>query len=360
MDLSSLGTGTANAAFLANEGDITLQGGADVQLAAAGYAVVRNGILTVNGAGTSLLAGVVALSIEASTTGSLVVENSGEATINTVLGVGLFGDGDLTLRSAGTLATPTLFIGDQASGDVLVTGTGSRLTANEMPLGGQTTDRYGGTGTLTVENGGAIEISDTTEFFTFTSSITIDGGTLETGKLEDPIAGATGSISLSDPVGGTALTVGSSNGNSTFDGLIKDLSGRSGSLKKVGTGAFTLTGANTYTGGTTLSDGTLVLADDDAAGTGPITLLGGTLDIADTVTVGNGINLENSASLNVGSGSATLTGTITLTGAPFTTSLTKSGSGSLTLSGASTENGGTIVDGGTLLANIGSGSATGT
>jgi len=323
MDLSSPEDSTSiiKLAFVASEGDITLQGGADVQLVPDGFAWAKNATVTVNGAGTSLSAKIFGLSTKTNTTGSLVVENSGEVTVDLTLGVGLEGDGDLTLSSGGTVTVAAggkVYIGDKASGDALVTGTGSQLTADTLLLGGQTTSSYLGTGTLTVENGGAIEISGTTWVLNTNSSITIDGGTLETGKLNGSPSGGTGTISLSDPVGGSALTVGTNNGDSTFDGVIQDASGGPGGLKKVGTGAFTLTGANTYTGGTIVDGGTLLANNGSGSATGPGTLqvnngavLGGSGTVDDTTilsgaTIAPGDNVIDT--LNV-RGSLSISGT---------------------------------------------------
>ncbi len=88
--------------------------------------------------------------------------------------------------------------------------------------------------------------------------MTINGGTFETDRLINHTA-VTATVSISDPTGGVALTVGTANGSSTFDGLIQDGGGGAGNLEKVGTGTFTLTGANTYTGGTIIDGGTLLV-----------------------------------------------------------------------------------------------------
>jgi len=61
--------------------------------------------------------------------------------------------------------------------------------------------------------------------------------------------------------------VGTNNGSSIFDGLITDASG-AGSLKKIGTGTFTLTAANTFSGGTTIDGGTLLANNTTGSTTG--------------------------------------------------------------------------------------------
>lgn len=132
-----------------------------------------------------------------------------------------------------------------------------------------------------------------TTFWTSTSSITVNGGTLQTGRLFEH-TGVMGTISLSDPVGDAALTVGTNDGDSTFSGLIQDAGGGPGSLKKVGTGTLTLTGVNTYTGGTVISTGAVLAnnATGSATGTGGVKItngtFGGTGSAAGTTTVSGG------------------------------------------------------------------------
>ncbi|KKK80070.1 hypothetical protein LCGC14_2827170, partial [marine sediment metagenome] len=158
--------------------------------------------------------------------------------------------------------------------------------------------------------------------------------------------GQAGTVSITDPTGGVALTVGAGNGSSTFDGLIQDAVGGVGSLKKLGSGTFTLTGANTYSDGTIVDGGTLGLAHSSAAGTGAITVLGSTIDYADTVNVANPIDLQNDVTLNVATGGATQSGPIGETGGSF--GVTKTGSGTLTLTGNNSYAGGTTINGGII------------
>ncbi len=138
--------------------------------------------------------------------------------------------------------------------------------------------------------------------------MTINGGTFETDRLINHTA-VTATVSISDPTGGVALTVGTANGSSTFDGLIQDGGGGAGNLEKVGTGTFTLTGANTYTGGTIIDGGTLLANNTtrSATGTGAVQVnsggtLGGTLApgaSAGTFSLGNNLTLESGATLGI-------------------------------------------------------------
>ena len=129
-----------------------------------------------------------------------------------------------------------------------------------------------------------------------------------------------------------------------------------GALNKTGDGVLNLTASNTYTGGTTIDGGTLALGNDNAAGTGTITVLGSTIDYADGIHVTNAIDLQNDATFNVDTGAPNHSGVIGETGGSF--GITKTGAGALLLSGANTFSGGVTLAEGVL--GLGSGSAAGT
>ena len=183
--------------------------------------------------------------------------------------------------------------------------------------------------------------------------IIVDGGSLSAGTLE----GTAGTVRISDPVGGTALTVGGTS-NFTFSGNISD-NATSGSVVKVGTGSWTLGGSNSYTGGSTINAGSII-----AGGTGTLPANG---PVTVNSTAARGLDLAGSNATigalsgtgNVGSssGSPTLTvgadnGTSSFSGQiKDATRLVKAGSGKLTLSGSSSYTGGTTIQGGTLSVN---------
>jgi len=121
-----------------------------------------------------------------------------------------------------------------------------------------------------------------------------------------------GQVELGDFV----LTVGSNNLSTVFGGVIKDevSEGGAGTLKKVGSGALTLSSKNIYEGGTVVLEGTLILASEiaSATGAGPVDVKGGTLSgtgtIFGAVTVGTGSG--SGAILDPGNG--TTPGTLTI------------------------------------------------
>ncbi len=76
--------------------------------------------------------------------------------------------------------------------------------------------------------------------------------------------------------GGTTVTIGNTNNNGTFSGVIANGSGNVVSIVKIGTGVQTFSGTNTYSNGTTINAGTLKLdltsrSTDTALNLGTIT-----------------------------------------------------------------------------------------
>ncbi|WP_425398370.1 autotransporter-associated beta strand repeat-containing protein [Aeoliella sp.] len=260
IDLSSttLAFG-GNTAISGLGGDITLQGGADVRMPSTSIAGTRSSTLTLSGAGTTL----TGHRIQCSATGALIIEQSASLELNNTIAVGLFGDAattfDLVVRSGGSLTAPLVGIGDgdTTRADAVVTGAGSQMTvASLLSIGATGSTADGAAGTLTVEDGAMVEVNNLLRLDNDVSSLTVNGGTVRAGRLDSAV-GVTPTVSISDPADGAALTVGVANRSSTFLGVIQDAAGGPGSLKKIGTGTFTLTGANTYTGDTIVDAGTL-------------------------------------------------------------------------------------------------------
>ncbi len=211
-----------------------------------------------------------------------------------------------TTLSAGTISLSGVGNGFVSSTSI-ATGTTLNLnstntTVDTMTLGlNNAGTQFSGTGTITKTGTGWVQ-GDNNVFVNFNGTINIQAGTLGSGMARgdfgnatspmvvDISAGAkfdlrgsgansaqinqlTGSGSVVDTwngagAAGDTLTIGTNNGSSTFDGLIKGAGGGTNNtsddagiinLIKAGTGNLTLTGANTYKGSTTINGGTLKL-----------------------------------------------------------------------------------------------------
>jgi autotransporter-associated beta strand protein len=152
-----------------------------------------------------------------------------------------------------------------------------------------------------------------------------------------------GSILIS---GGSTLTTGLDNTNTTFLGVISEQLG-SAILIKQGTGNFTLSGANTYTGPTNVNGGTLTLAGGSAiANTGAVTVAGGaTLALSASEQIGS---LAGAGTLSLGANTLT-------TGGASNTSFTgtTSGAGGITKVGTGKFSTGALANTGTNTINAG-------
>ena len=143
---------------------------------------------------------------------------------------------------------------------------------------------------------------------------------------------------------------------STLSGLISG----AGTFVKTGRGTLVLTATNSYTGGTSIEGGVLKLSSDGAAGSGVITLNGGSLQVSTSFNVRNNIILAastNEISMNEAFPrgypmTALLSGIISGSG-----QFQKVGAGNFNIYGANTYTGGTIINAGwlTLAHNTGAG-----
>ena len=179
-------------------------------------------------------------------------------------------------------------------------GPGSVVLAN-------TANAY--SGATTVIGTGVLRL-DASEVIPDTSAVDVStDATLDLNGVGQKIGSLSGSGNVT--IGTGTLTTGGNNSTSTFSGVISG----SGGLVKEGTGTLTLSGANTYTGGTILSAGTLAIGNDDALGTGVLSLGNATIisDSASARTLANPVSLDGDPLFGQGGG-LILTGDVTLTG----------------------------------------------
>ncbi|WLH82387.1 autotransporter-associated beta strand repeat-containing protein [Pseudomonas sp. FP2338] len=264
--------------------------------------------------------------------------------------------------AAGTVTVqgPQAFTGLQfvSDGYNLVSGAGGQLTAINggsgnvsMRVDPGATATVGvnidGAGTLNKLDTGTLVLNGAN---TYTGGTLLNGGTLIVGSntalgggLLTTAAGTTLDSNAAITLGNTLLlngdtTVAGSNAL-TLDGGISGVGG----LIKNGAATLTLGASNTFLGPVALNTGGLILAANNALGTGVLNAAGGTtLDASTAVTANNAINLAGNLGIG-GTADLTLAGAINGAG-----SLSKNGAANLILNGANTYLGGMTLNAGTL------------
>jgi len=360
--LISDATSTSDSAINVSNSDFIFRNGSVVQMTSStGAGFIRNGTLLVTDSGTSFTGDRCYVGIQTSDVGNIVIENGASINMDTFAFIGFEGVGDLILRSGGQISTDRFAVGviNTTPSTVLITGSGTQALCDQFRLGGQSTTSFGGVGEVTLSADALVQVNGDTSFYTSSSDLIINGGRLETQTIEEPISGVVGSISISDPSGASALTVGAGNDNSTFNGVIQNASGGAGSITKAGSGTLTLLGNNTYSGGTFIDGGTVEIDTSSNLGiaSAPVTIDGAVLQINETTTFTHAIELKSGGgTIATPSDGFNFTTTITK-GISGTGVLTKTGPRSLALLGASTYTGLTTISGGKL--TIGNGGTTG-
>lgn len=209
--------------------DGTLSYGADHALG--------NGPVAVSGSGARLDMGGFSDSV-----GQVVLQDGGQIT----------GTGTLTstvgfeLRSGTVTAPLGGSVGLQKTTDGTVTLGAANTFSGETRIQG---------GTLRLQHERALQNSTV-------NLAASDSGTLDLNGLDATLGGLQGSRSLVVP-DGRLLTVGQNHASLTYAG---QLSGKNITLRKAGTGAWTLTGEHSFTGRTEIQAGSLILGEGGSSG----------------------------------------------------------------------------------------------
>ena len=191
------------------------------------------------------------------------------------------GSGQLTLDTTNTLSGGTtindgvLQIGDGVSFNGGLSGnvTNNDTLVYANPAALTSSVSITGPGTVTKNGAGALTLSGTQ---TYTGPTTVNAGTLT----------LSGTLPPSDISNNTALTLAPS-ASQTYANSI----GGAGTVSVSASGTFTLSSTNTFTGNLTNVSGLLLLANNQAPGSGTVVYSGG------SVMVGNGIVITNDFSI---------------------------------------------------------------
>jgi fibronectin-binding autotransporter adhesin len=284
--------------------DGTLQGGSG-----SGSLTVSNGTLNANvillgsavgGSGSMVVQSYGRVRANYISVNDLTIGTDSEVTVVTDTSAGTERSGEINVND-GTLTSANIYLGLTSGCTGTMTITGGAVIANNVFLGG-TASAGGGTGIVTI-TGGSLTATETLQIWSNTSSVTVsNGGRVIAGAL----IGSAGTLAISDPGGGVALTVGSA-GSGSFAGAITDGPAGPGSLLKIGGGTQTLSGNLSYTGTTTVN--------------------GGALEVQNHALVSSAISVSAGAVLLYNTSSDITQGTTSLGGGG---TLMKSGTGRLT------------------------------
>jgi len=153
------------------------------------------------------------------------------------------------------------------------------------------------------------------------------------------------------------VTGGITNNSSATQTIDLSISG-SGGLTQSGSGTMVLVRSNSYVGGTTLSSGAVVIGNNNAVGSGTVTVTGASSLIAGTANLSttNAMAINAATTIDTAANRWTYAGVLSGSG-----SLTKIGSGTLTFSGTSTSySGASSINAGSMqvTGNLGTGTVT--
>jgi autotransporter-associated beta strand protein len=259
------------------------------------------------------------------------------------------GTGTLTIQDGGQVNDYNGFVGfgSGATGTATVTGVNANGTASTWTNGGVFEIGFGGTGTLTIQNGGIVSCSITAMSYQGNGTLNLNSnGMLQTNSIANEGSG-TAAVSFNGGIlqvngqitgytlfGGCLVTLGSGGGTIDNNGFsVTDAAttfSGTGALTSTGAGTFTLTGANTFSGGTIIQNGVL--------------------SIGSVATVGSAQPLGESNTVNFTGASSTSPGVLQYTGGTATMGqnlavstggygvVDNTGGGVLTLSGTLSKN----------------------
>jgi hypothetical protein len=299
------GTGTINL-----YGDFTHTGGTITETSTGRGAFIfrKSGVQTYTSGGT--LSNAINFTVNSASTLQMGTGASPAVIPNTCTGT-------FTLASGATLGvTSTVGITTSGNtGNIRLTGTRTFTSGANYIYNGNANQACGSG--LTQNRPNNLEINNSGNTVSLSAALIISGslivtaGTLNLAGFTANVGDLQGSGTIRNNVAGAvSITTGSNDANSTFSGIIQNGTGTV-SLVKNGSGNLTLSNANTFSGGGSLNAGTITLGATNAlTTTSSWTINGGTLNTGVTGysnTTSGTLNLASNTSLDLGSGSHTLT-----------------------------------------------------
>ena len=255
LGVGSVGSGTLNVlegGLVSNGGNCTIgySGTGVATVSGIGSQWINSSWLTVGGDNDGTLevldGGVVSNSegfigkFSGSTSVATVRGSGSQWNNSSDLSVGTLGSGTLNVEAGGVVNNTTGFIGhiNGSTGLVTVTGSGSQWNHSvDLAIGGGM-GAAGGTGLLTIADGGLVDVSGTTKLWS-TGTLTLDGGSLITGTFEN--SGTFRTTSGTNTISGDVYNDGGFQVDSGSDLVLMD--------DVFGSGAFTGGGDVTFHGG---------------------------------------------------------------------------------------------------------------
>jgi T5SS/PEP-CTERM-associated repeat protein len=245
--------------------------------------------------------------------GTVTVSGAGSSWTNNNLFVGADGTGTLAIDSGGTVNTATNgHLGFSAGGTGAVTVGGAGATWNSggsLYIGGTENAAFG-TGQLTINNGGIVNVNNTLKIWDL-GTVDLNGGTLNVGTL-DPFDGTfnfnAGALNFGlDLLVDTSGVLGSSINLSSTRSL-----GVAGTTTLNGASTLTLDGGTFSTGslldngGFVFNSGTFNITSDNLLiGTGGLFGRRAVFDFDQTVNVTNNLIIDTDATLSLRGGQVT-------------------------------------------------------
>ena len=316
---SGTGNTTFTGGYLAGSGGLTIAGANTLTLGNN-----TNAVQTITFTAVTTIAGTFTLTWNGQTTAPITYSSTAatlqgniEQALYALPNIGPLGQNSVAVSASATAPTVTFqnalgatfipLLGVNAGG---LNGTGTIAVTNTTS-GGQANTYTG----PTALNAGTALIQNSTSFGT--GAVTLTGGTLTTNvalslgnavTFNGPVTFTnSGSLTLLGPVtlaANNALTINTN--PLLITGAISGAAAVPLTLA-AGNNTLELFGSSTATGGTVVNGGTLQVANPAALGSGPVVLVGGSLNSFSDITINNPVYLPNTTGIISGSNNITLT-----------------------------------------------------